>query len=69
MTYSATVAVMLKDGIADVQGQTVERSLPALGYTGVGKVRVGKRIELDVEADSREEARKLVEEMCERLLA
>ncbi len=69
MTYGAVVDVMLKPGIADPQGQTVERALPALGFTGVEDVRVGKRIELTVVAGTPEEARELVGEMCDRFLA
>lgn len=69
MRYRAQVSVMPKDGIADPQGQTIERALPALGYGGVGAVRVGKRIQLEVEAASPEEARGKIEEMCDRLLA
>lgn len=68
-TYTALVNVMLKDGISDPQGQTIERALPALGYGGVGGVRVGKRIELEVEAESQDDAQRRVAEMCERLLA
>lgn len=60
---------MLKDGIADPQGQTIERALPALGFGGVHDVRVGKRIELQVDADDPSQARDRVDEMCERLLA
>ena len=60
---------MLKEGIADPQGQTIERALPALGFAGVEHVRVGKRIRLHVEAPSEDEARARVEQMCERLLA
>ena len=60
---------MLKEGIADPQGQTIERALPALGFDAADNVRVGKRIELTVEADGADEAKALVEEMCERLLA
>jgi phosphoribosylformylglycinamidine synthase len=67
--FSAEVSVMLKEGIADPQGQTIERALPALGFTGVNDVRVGKRIELTVEAESTAEAEALVRQMCERLLA
>ena len=52
-----------KEGILDPQGQAVERALPALGFSGVSNVHVGRLIELDVEDPSR------VEEMCERLLA
>ncbi|CAN5141897.1 phosphoribosylformylglycinamidine synthase subunit PurS [soil metagenome] len=69
MTFGAVVDVMLKPGIADPQGQTVERALPALGFTGVEDVRVGKRIELTVDAGTPEEARELVGEMCDRFLA
>ena len=68
-TFTAEVSVMLKDGIADPQGQTIERALPALGYDGVTQVRVGKQIHLDVEANDPDDARTRVLEMCERLLA
>ena len=67
--YSAEVSVMLKSGIADPQGQTIEKALPALGYDGVSQVRVGKQIHLDVEAQDPDEAKTRVLEMCERLLA
>ncbi len=69
MPYLAQVDVMLKAGIADPQGQTIERALPVLGYSGVRDVRVGKKIELQVEAESPDDARTKVEEMCQRLLA
>ena len=69
MSYSATVDVMLKPGIADPQGQTIERAMPALGFEGVSGVRVGKRITLTVEASDEDAARVKVEELCERLLA
>lgn len=67
--FEAVVNVLLKPGISDPQGQTIERALPALGYSGVEGVRVGKHIELSVEASSEEEARARIQEMCERLLA
>ena len=69
MKFSARVNVLLKEGIADPQGLTIERALPALGFTGVQDVRVGKLIELNVEATTPEEARTRVEDMCEKLLA
>ena len=69
MPYAARVNVTLKPGIADPQGQTIERALPALGYDGVRGVRVGKMIELEVDAPDESEAKRRVEEMCERLLA
>ncbi len=69
MPYVASVNVMLKEGIADPQGQTIERALPALGFDGVSEVRVGKRIQLQVDASDPTDARRKVAEMCERLLA
>jgi len=67
--FEAVVDVMPKEGIADPQGQTIEKALPALGYGGVSDIRVGKRIELELEAESPDQARERVLEMCERLLA
>jgi phosphoribosylformylglycinamidine synthase subunit PurS len=69
MAFSALVNVMLKAGIADPQGQTIEGALPVLGYTGVRDVRVGKRIELELDAADADEARERVLEMCDKLLA
>lgn len=69
MMFSARVDIVLKPGIADPQGLTIERALPALGYDGVKNVRVGKLIELELEADDLEHARTSLSEMCERLLA
>jgi phosphoribosylformylglycinamidine synthase len=59
----ARVLVRPKEGILDPQGQAVERALAVLGFSGVGNVRVGRLIELDVEDPSQ------LPEMCERLLA
>lgn len=69
MSYVASVNVMLKEGIADPQGLTIQRALPALGFDGVGDVRVGKRIVLKVDAPSPDKAREQVEAMCQRLLS
>ena len=69
MMFTARVDITLKPGIADPQGLTIERALPALGYDGVKNVRVGKLIELELEADDVEDAKKSLDEMCERLLA
>jgi len=57
------VLVRPKEGILDPQGQAVERALPALGFTGVSGVRVGRLIELEI-ADPA-----VLPEICERLLA
>jgi len=60
---------VLKQAVLDPQGAAVENSLKALGYDRVSGVRVGKYIELNLEADSREEAALKVEEMSRRLLS
>src|SRR6266540_109939 len=69
MRYEARVEITHLPGIADPQGATVERSLPALGYDNVSQVRVGKSIRLVVEAPDEAAARAQVDEMCRRLLA
>jgi phosphoribosylformylglycinamidine synthase subunit PurS len=67
--FEARVEVTHLPGIADPAGATVERALPALGYTNVSQVRIGKTIRLVVEAADAEAARAQVDAMCERLLA
>jgi phosphoribosylformylglycinamidine synthase subunit PurS len=69
MTFNARVHVTLRPGIADPQGLTIERALPALGYEGVSGVRVGKLIEFELDAADANEAESKVGGMCERLLA
>ena len=64
----ATVLVRPKNGILDPQGEAVERSLRQLGFP-VEDARVGRVIDLEVDAASSEDARAEVERMCERLLA
>jgi phosphoribosylformylglycinamidine synthase len=67
--YAAHVEVSHRPGIADPAGATVERALPALGYTNVDRVHIGKVIRLVVDAADADAARAQVEEMCKRLLA
>ena len=57
-----------KAGILDPQGEAVESSLRQLGFS-VDDARIGRLIDLDVDATSAEEARTEVERMCEQLLA
>lgn len=65
----ARVYVTLKPGILDPQGKAVERALHVLGFPEVGEVRIGKYIELRLNAASVDQAKKDVEELCHRLLA
>ena len=63
------VLVRLKSGILDVQGAAVQRALGGLGFADVRELRVGKLIEVDVDAPTPESARARVDEMCRKLLA
>ena len=67
--FEALVEVQLRPGISDPQGATIERALPALGFAGVSGVRAGKAFRLQVEAPGALEARRVVEQLCSRLLA
>ncbi len=63
------VFISLKQGVLDPQGKAVERSLHALGYGEVQDARMGKYIEFDMSASSREAAELRIREMCDKLLA
>jgi phosphoribosylformylglycinamidine synthase subunit PurS len=62
------IFVSLKTGVLDPQGKALERSLHSLGYREVKDVRMGKYLELDVDATSTETAETRVREMCHKLL-
>lgn len=68
-TYRFAVSVMPKEGILDPQGRAVEGSLGHLGLEGVRDVRVGRRVELSVEAVGESAARAMVERLADELLA
>ena len=64
----ATVLVRPKEGILDPQGQAVEQSLCKLGFD-VAQARVGRVVDVEVDAASADEAHAKVDEMCKQLLA
>jgi len=68
-SFRFAVNVTPKEGILDPQGRAVEQSLPHLGVTGVGGVRVGRRVELTVEAPDERAARAIVERLAGELLS
>lgn len=68
MIFDCHVDVQLRPGIADPQGSTIEKALPALGFEGVAGVRVGKSVKFQVEAPDEAAARGRVEDICERFL-
>ncbi|MEE8537518.1 MAG: phosphoribosylformylglycinamidine synthase subunit PurS, partial [Acidobacteriota bacterium] len=65
----AEVFVTLKSGVLDPQGKVIARSLRALGFEEVRGVRQGKYMVIDLEGVAPEEARKRLDEMCQKLLA
>ena len=69
MNFDVLVEVRLRPGIADPQGATIERTLPALGFGGVHSVTVGKAIRFTVDAAVETAARRRVDELCQRFLA
>jgi phosphoribosylformylglycinamidine synthase len=67
--FAVVVEVQLREGVADPQGATVERSLPHLGFDGVSGVRIGKSIRFTIDAEDEAAARRAVDELCARFLA
>jgi phosphoribosylformylglycinamidine synthase PurS subunit len=67
--YTVLVEVALRPGIADPQGATIERALPALGFDSISGVRAGKAFRFMVDAADEESARREVDDLCARLLA
>lgn len=65
----ARVEVTLKPGVLDPQGEAIRHALGSLGFDGVDGVRVGKVIEIELEAQDRANAEAEVGRMCEKLLA
>jgi phosphoribosylformylglycinamidine synthase PurS subunit len=69
MNFSVIVDVTLRKGIADPEGSTIERALPALGFTGVTNVHAGKSFRFDVEAENEQAALEKATSLAERLLS
>ncbi len=65
----ARVEITLKSGVLDPQGKAIEHALAGLGFAGVGSVRQGKLIELDLAEGDPKTARANVDAMCRTLLA
>ena len=65
----AKVHVTLKPGVLDPQGKAVGNALASLGFSGVGGVRQGKYIEIELEETDPARARDAAEAMCQKLLA
>jgi phosphoribosylformylglycinamidine synthase len=69
MKFRAEIDVMPLKALLDPQGKAVTASMKNLGLPEIDNVRIGKHITLELEAGSKEEASKKVEEACKKLLA
>jgi phosphoribosylformylglycinamidine synthase PurS subunit len=69
MRFAARVEVRLRPGIADPEGATIERALPALGFDEVHTVRAGRSFRFSLDAEDEPAARRRAEELAHRLLA
>lgn len=67
--YSVKIFVRHKKGILDPQGKTIKDALHALKYSSVTEVKIGKLIDMKLEAKNIDEAKSKVNEMCKKLLA
>ncbi|HEX7408577.1 MAG TPA: phosphoribosylformylglycinamidine synthase subunit PurS [Candidatus Binatia bacterium] len=63
------VFITPKKGVLDPQGKAIEHSLHALGFGEAHEVHLGKYVELSLDGDDREQARRRVDDMCRKLLA
>jgi phosphoribosylformylglycinamidine synthase len=68
VTLRFRVLVRLRPGILDVQGAAVKRALDTLGFRDVADVRIGKVVEVELDAPGEAQARARIDEMCKKLL-
>jgi phosphoribosylformylglycinamidine synthase PurS subunit len=69
VNYFVIVDVTLRQGIADPEGATIERALPALGFSGVSNVKAGKSFRMTIDAESEAAALEKATLLAERLLS
>lgn len=67
--FKATVNITLRNSILDPKGKAAHHALNDLGLTGINKVRIGKLIELNIDADDKDQAFEIAETACTKLLA
>ena len=66
--FQIKIYVSLKEGVADPQGITIKNALDSLGYQGVGKVRMGKYLQVQLDIKDKKEVKREIEDMCKKLL-
>lgn len=69
MRFAARVEVRLRPGIADPEGATIERALPALGFDGIREVRAGRCFRFEIDAPDETSALHCARDLAHRLLA
>lgn len=69
MKFKAEIDVMPLDALLDPQGKAVTSSMKNIGLNSIEGVRIGRHVRLFVDANSQEEADKMVEDACKNLLA
>jgi phosphoribosylformylglycinamidine synthase len=67
--YLSKIKITLRKSILDPQGKAVEHSIVSLGYGKIKDTRIGKYIELVLDTDSEEDAKKTTDEVCQKLLS
>ncbi len=67
--YQSTITITLRPSILDVQGKAVELGIHTLGMKEVENVRIGKSVQMTVNASTEDEAKRITEEACRKLLA
>ena len=67
--FHAKIIVTLRKTILDPQGKAVEHSIHSLGHTAASKVRMGKYIEMDIDVKTLRDAKRITNEVCDKLLA
>ena len=67
--FTAQIKITLKKGILDVQGKAVEQALHSMDYSSITGVRIGKFVELKVQAENQDKANNLVKQASEKLIA
>lgn len=67
--YQSTITITLRPSILDVQGKAVEHGIHSLGMKEVQNVRIGKSIQMTVNASTEDEAKRITEDACKKLFA
>ena len=66
--FQIQINISLKKGVADPQGATIRHALESLGYPGVEKVRMGKCLQMEMQAEDPRQVEKQIKDMCRKLL-